>query len=71
MIRWPFSRKAIEPVLPHNVDAAELPSKELERQTDEAGLKLLAAVSDAMLVSSQIRERLATGVLNEVRGGRQ
>lgn len=71
MIRWPFSRKPIEPVLPHTVQAAELPSKELERQSEEFGLKLLGAVSDTMLISSRIRERLATDVINEVRGGRQ
>lgn len=69
-MRWPFSPK-INPVLPDNIKAAELPSKELERQAGEAGLKLLREVALTFETSSRIRERLALGVIKEIRGRAQ
>lgn len=69
-MRWPFSPK-IEPVLPEKVKAAELPSKELDSQAGDIGLKLLREVALTFETSSRIREKLASGTIKELRGRRQ
>ena len=66
-MRWPFSPK-IKPVLSEDIKAAELPSKELDRQAGEVGLKLLREVALTFETSSRIRERLAHGAIKEIRG---
>jgi len=68
-MRWPFSPK-IEPVLPENIQAAELPSKELDRQAGETGLRLLREVALTIELTSRIREKLSGNVILEVRGKR-
>jgi len=65
--RWPFSRE-IKPVLIDDVPAAELLSKELDEQAGETGMKLLASVAHSYVLAGQIRERLADGVVLELRG---
>ncbi len=67
--RWPFSPK-IEPVLPEKIPAAPLPSEELDRQAGETGLKVLNSIALSWELSSRIREKLADGVVLELRGRR-
>jgi hypothetical protein len=66
-IRWPFSPK-IKPVLEQEVTPAPLVDEELDRQAGEAGLKMLASVALSFELSGRIRDRLAEGVILELRG---
>lgn len=66
-----FGLKKIEPVLSENIEASPLPDKESEVVAGALGMQILSEVMQTFEISGRIRERLAEGVLLEVRGKRR
>jgi hypothetical protein len=66
--RWPFSPKKIKPVLSENVVSSPLPDEEKRVVADALGMQILGEVMHTFELSGLIREKLADGVLLEVRG---
>lgn len=70
-LRWPFSPKAMKPVLPPPVEASALPDEDRENESARLGMLTLTEIAKTFEISSRIRDKLADGVLLEVRGTRQ
>lgn len=69
-MRWPFTRE-IKPILLDEVKSAALPNRELAENAMSESISVRATILNVLETSALIREKLASNVVNEVRGIRK
>lgn len=67
-MRWPFTRE-IKPVLYEDVKSADLPNRELAEDAASEAISVRQTVLRVLETSALIREKLASNVIQDIRGG--